>query len=219
MGLSVLLRVMLSAVLILAILRVVRCQCTDYESERTTVCSTLFQRFQSALVGSSVNLYNLRKTFSPASHSAPILVNASYEISIGHVPDNLCSGVDNDSTLFNASETQYLNYGWTSSVLYTFVHPAVLNRLQPQLVFLFVRSVAKDDSEYHSHVSTAFTWDGTDPITTAQLSLYIPSLPCAPSYEDVYNTLWDITSVVSVIVYIFLGRYAFCNLRFPPFCL
>ena len=189
---------MWSAVLVLAVLQVAQCQCQDYKSEDTTTCSMLFWRFQSALVGNELNLYNLRKTFAPASHPAPILVNVSYEISFGHVPDSLCPGADNDSTLLNTSKIQYLSYGWTSAVLYKYFHPAELNQMQPQIVLLFVRNVEQSDSEEHSHVATALTWDGTGPITTAQLSLYIPSLPCSPTYKETYNTLWDVTSLVSV---------------------
>ena len=201
MASSILLRVLSSAAFALALLRVAQCQCEDYKSTDTTTCSMLFQRFQSALVGSEVNLYNLRKTFAPASRPAPILVNVSYEISFGQVSHDLCPGLGNDSSLFNTSETQYLNYGWTSSVLYSYYHPAELNRLQPQLVFRFLKTLEVDPQDNGNPVATAFTWDGTGPITTAQVSLYIPSLPCAPSYEDVYNTLWDITSLVSVAVH------------------
>ena len=197
MASSILLRVLSSAAFVLALLRVAQCQCQDYRSEDTTTCFMLFQRFQSALVGSELNLYNLRKTFAPASHPAPILVNVSYEIAFGYVSDDLCPGANNDSSVFNTSGTRYLTYGWTSSVLYTFIHPAELNRLQPQLVFLFLRRLEVDPN---NPVSTALTWDGTTPISTAQLSLYVPSLPCSPTYEDVYGTLWDITSVVSATV-------------------
>ena len=187
---------------ILAILQVARCQteCEDYESADTTTCSMLFQRFQAALVGSELNLYNLRKTFAPASRPAPILVNVSYEISFGHVSDDFCPGVGNESTLFNTSETQNLNYGWTTSVIYTYYHPAELNRLQPQLVFRFLKTLEVDPVDNGNPEATAFTWDGKGPITTAQLSLYIPSLPCSPSYKGVYDTLWDITSLVSVVL-------------------
>jgi len=189
---------MWSAVLVLAVLQVAQCQCQDYRSEDTTTCSMLFQRFQSALVGSELNLYNLRKTFAPASHPAPILVNVSYEISFGYVPDDLCPGADNDSSLFNTSETQYMNYGWTSSALYTYLHPAELNRLQPQVVFQVLKLLEFEPEDNGSPIATAFTWDGTDPITTAQLSLHIPTLPCSPMDNEVYNTLQDITSLVSV---------------------
>ena len=197
MGSSILLRVLSSAAFVLALLQVAQCQCQDYKSEDTTTCFLLFQRFQSALVGSELNLYNLRKTFAPPSHPAPILVNVSYEISFGRVSDDLCPGADNDSTLFDTSETQYLTYGWTSSVLYTFYHPADLNRLQPQLIFQVLKSVEVEPEDNGRPIATAITWDGNRQITTAQLSLYVPSLPCSPTYEEVYNSLWDITSLVS----------------------
>lgn len=84
-------------------------------------------------------------------------------------------------------------------MLYKYFHPAELNQMQPQITVLFLKGVERDDSEEHNHVATAFTWDGTGSITTAKLSLHIPSLPCSPTYKEIYNTLWDITSLVSVI--------------------
>ena len=175
-------------------LQVVLCRrCEDYQSSDTTTCLMLFQKFQAALVGNDLNLYNLRKTFSPAARPAPVLVSVSFDISIGYMPENPCPGIGND-TLFNISNTPNFKYGWTSSAFYTIFHPAELNRMQPQLIFLLLSLLEK--GEAIAHVTTAFTWDGTKHITTAKLSLSVPSLPCLPSEQDVYNTMWDITALV-----------------------
>ena len=46
----------------------------------------------------------------------------------------------------------------------------------------------------------AFYWEGLGSYLTLNLSMYIESLSCSPSYEEIDNTLQDITSVVSIIL-------------------
>ena len=130
----------------------------------------------------------------------------SYEIYFGHVSDDLCRGVGNESTLFDTSETQHLNYGWTSSLLYSYYHPAELNRLQPQLIFQILKRVEFEPEDDGRRIATAITWDGNFQITTAQVFLHVPSLPCSPTYDEVYNSLWDFTSLVSWTVRRALNR-------------
>ena len=174
--------------------------CQDYESTDSDTCLMLFQRFKDALLSNDLNLYNLRKTFTPVSRPDPILVNVSYALSFGPVPKTPCPGTEIGSELFNSP---VLNYGWTSTPLYSYFHPAQLNRMQPQLFFLFIKYLESFRVTLNygtpKEVSTALTWNGKGPIATAKLSLHIDQLPCSPAYKDVYNTLWDITALVSVV--------------------
>ena len=186
-------------VILLAVLHTAQCQCRDYHATESSTCSMLFQKLQAALVGNELNLYNLIKVFVPPSRPMPILVNVSYEVSFGYISEDLepCPGLNNDSTLFNTSGTQYLNFGWTSSFFYTRFHPAEINRMQPQLLFFITRSLERRSlGGALDNVDNAFTWDGIGPIITEELSLFVSSLSCVPSYEDIYSVLWDITSLV-----------------------
>ena len=176
--------------------------CQDYESTDSDTCLMLFRRFKESLLSSDLNLYNLRKTFSPVSRPDPILVNVSYALSFGRVQKTPCPGTEIGYQLFNYNSS-VLNYGWTSTPLYSYFHPAQLNRMQPQLFFQFIKYLESLTVTLHygtpKEVSTALTWNGKGPIATAKLSLHIPQLNCSPAYKDVYNTLWDITALVSVV--------------------
>ena len=168
-------------------------ECENHVSTKSPLCSELFQSVQAALVGSETDLYNLRKTFFPSSDVSPTLINTSYELVFENVPDVPCPDANENATFLNTSETIHRSYGWTSNVFYTVFHPATLNRLQPQLFYSMMTAF---ESKTSRTVETAFYWEGVEPYLTLELLLKVGGLSCTPSYEQLDNTLKDVTSVV-----------------------
>ena len=165
--------------------------CENHVSAKTPLCSELFQAFQAALVKSGTNLFNLRKIFIPSSEASPVLVNISYVIDFGNITDIPCTN-DTNNTIYGF-ETFYKNYGWTSTVIYTVFHPATINRFQPQLFYEMMKGFEPSTS---ADAQTSFYWEGLGSYLTLELSMYVPSLSCSPSYDQVSNSLKDMTLVV-----------------------
>ena len=172
--------------------------CSDFESASTITCQLIFDHFQAALLDRQLNLYNLRKTFLPLTHSPPSVVNVSYHITITPLTNKPCPGsesVANKSSgllPFNTT-TIDTNYGWTSKTFYTIFHPAVVNRLQPQLVHTFLSQLEISTSD---STASAVSWDGVGPLLTVELSLSPIRLPCLPAYSEIYASLKDLTALV-----------------------
>ena len=167
--------------------------CENHISAKTPLCSELFQVFQAALVKSDTNLFNLRKIFFPSSEASPVLVNISYVIDFGNITDIPCTN-DKSNTVYGF-ETFHKNYGWTSTLMFAIFHPATINRLQPQLFYVMMTYL---EPKTTGVTQAAFYWEGLimSPYLTLELSLHIPSLSCSPSYDQISNSLKDMTSMV-----------------------
>ena len=76
---------------------------------------------------------------------------------------------------------------------YTISHPAMVNRLQPQLVHTLLSGVEITGG---SSVVTALTWDRVGPIISVQLKLVPVTLPCVPTTSQVVDSLEDLTALV-----------------------
>ena len=176
---------------------IVASTCSNYVSVQESTCQDIFEQLQKAIVENKVNLYNLRKVFYPTSRTEPTLVNVSYNLNWTLASNESCPG-DTETSLnpridVNASSIQ-LNAVWTSKIFYTLFHPATVNRMQPQLMQLLL--VALDEVHTHSTIPTALNWNTTGPILTVELYLLF-ELPCLPTFETFYESIIDITSVVS----------------------
>ena len=208
---------LLRAATFLLLLQLVHCSCPNYVSTRKSTCATIFERLQTELVGSDIDLYNLRKVFYPTSSTEPTFVNVSYDLMVTTLskacPEDSSTGIAALEERINGTNVQLaLNFVWTSKIFYTLFHPAWVNRLQPQLVQNVV------DALDNSQGTTALTWDGVGSILTVEVLLSI-SLPCAPTLAALEFSLDDLTSVVrSIIVraWVRVERVHVCSsARFP----
>ena len=175
--------------LFLLALPTLRARCLD--SEPTSTCLILFNCFQSSLVERKLNLFKLSKAFFPITQSGPNMVNVSYSITLTPVPTRSCAGSKESATeeTVSTNNTNFtINFAWTDKVFYTLFHPAMINRLQPQLVQTALSSGAS--------VGTALSWDGVGPFLTIQLELNPVQLPCIPTLSDIVDTLTYITAHV-----------------------
>ena len=163
--------------------------CEDGMTTDSRVCNELFQVFQASIVTDTANLYNLRKLFFPSTTPPSTLLNVSYELAFENGVQIPCDFDSNDTV--NSSDILYENLGWTSQSIYTVFHPATLNRFQPQF---FYEMMIKLES---SHLESALPWEGTDQLLTLNLCLHVKELSCLPSHTQIYETLKDLTSLVS----------------------
>ena len=173
-----------------------RCQ----DSELTSTCLILFNSFQSALVGRELNLFKLSKTFFPLSQSVPDMVNVSYSITIALTSDEGCAGSKEsvtEETMFTNNTNFTINFAWTDRIFYTLLHPAMINRLQPQILHSFLSAGAS--------VGTALNWNGVGSFLTIQLELSPILLPCMPAKVDVVDTLTYITAHVRKIIWCYIA--------------
>ena len=130
---------LLRAAIFLPLLQLVHCSCPNYVSTRKSTCATIFERLQTELVGSDIDLYNLRKEFYPTSSTEPTFVNVSYDLMVTTLskacPEDSSTGVAALEERINGTNVQLaLNFVWTSKIFYTLFHPGMVNRLQPQFV-------------------------------------------------------------------------------------
>ena len=153
------------------------------------ICNELFQVFQASIVTNTANLYNLRKIFFPSKRPPPTLLNVSYELKFETEVQIPCDFDSNDTV--NSSDILYKNLGWTSQSIYTVFHPATLNRFQPQFFYEMMIQLESSNSE------AALPWQGTDQLLTLHLFLHLKKLSCLPTRTQIYETLQDLTSVVS----------------------
>ena len=121
-------------------------------------------------------------------------MNVSYDLMVTTLskacPEDSSTGAAALEERINGTNVKLpLNFVWTSKIFYTLFHPAMVNRLQPQLVQNIVGLLDT------SQATTALTWDGTESILTVEVLLSI-SLPCAPTLAALEFSLDDLTSVV-----------------------
>ena len=192
----------LVAVLCLLTLRGSHAACSDFVSESSITCQLLFDHLQAALVGRRLNLYNLRKTFLPLIEAQPSLVNVSYHITTAPTTKESCPGStsvirdtadsDTGSALLPHNTTSFeRNYAWSAKTFYAIFHPAQINRLQPQLLHAVLAGLEISTSDL-----AALSWDGVGSVLTVQLRLDPVTLPCLPTYTELFASLQDLTALV-----------------------
>ena len=90
-------------------------------------------------------------------------------------------------------------YGWTSTGVYTVLHPMVLNMVQAQAPFVALRIVHLYIlQDQRSPEADTFLWDGSYDLPTLNLNLHITDLPCTPSQNILEYVLIDINTHVSI---------------------
>ena len=180
------------------------CVCDDSNEELVSICSKLFQQFESSLNTDERNLYRLRKAFFYSPSAKPVLMRVIYTITYSH------KVAINIGDCFNSSNTSYaisinnttITYGWTSTGVFTVFHPLTLNFMQMQLPFLLLRAFLFLTSRYTSTEggpeALTFLWDATYELPTLYLNLSIMNLPCVPSVDIFLSALKDFNSMVGV---------------------
>ena len=86
-------------------------------------------------------------------------------------------------------------YGWTSSGVYTFIHPLTLSALQALIPFVTMR-VLHHSIKSSSPEADTFLWDGSYELPTLHLNINISSLHCDPSEKLLDLALQDVTTLV-----------------------
>ncbi len=169
-------------------------QCDRSSPRPVAVCLALYQAMEAALYTNVENLYLLLNTFYPDNQPRPVLINVTYEVSFDSVPETPCPGTGGNETLFNTTGTQNINYGWSSTSVYTVFHPALLNRMQIQLSIAMIKWIV---STVESSGSTrAFLWDGVGSLQSLSLDVSVPNFFCTPSEEQVDNVLTKVNTKV-----------------------
>ena len=170
-------------------------QCRNEMTVNNEICSELFLVLQKSLVSNRVNLYDLRKIFYPSSKLSPTLLNVSYVLSFKNTSQIPCS---NASESIDSSEEIHTNKGWTSQSIYTQIHPATINRLQPQMFYLIMTAFEPKTSTSGT-TEASLRWEGIGKFLTLNIFLEVETLPCLPSRIQIEQTLEDITSLVGQV--------------------
>ena len=192
--------------------------CSNFVSTKESICYVIFQRLEKQIVDSDANLYSLRKVFYPTSQTQPALVNVSYDLTISSVRNRSCPGDPESESnprydhLPEALRRFLQVHAWSSKIFYTLFHPATVNRLQPQVL---QKILGGFENIYTTNsVPTGLTWNTVGPILTVEVTIDL-QLPCWPTLCALEGSLHDLTSVVSVRVYI---PNIFTNMRIPCWC-
>ena len=161
----------------------------------------LFEALEHSLLSDGGNLYNIRNLLFPPEGVFPELAEIIYRLNF--VESNSseadlfeessmcpCPGISTDNDL--ATDVNTMVFGWTTIGLYTQIHPALLNQLQPQLPFILMRIFAPDN--------VPFLWDGCSNLPNVTIDLTVPldNLTCIPSLTkaDLNEALKILTSSV-----------------------
>ena len=189
------------------LLLVAVCCCCSEESgtcddlvDSDTNREELFKLFEHSLQAGSGNIYRIRNLLFPPIGVFPELARIMYNFkiinttneSISELDDKVdCSCQANDTV--SITNTTTLQYGWTTIGLYNYIHPAMLNQLQPQLPFIMMRAIAPNN--------VPFLWDGCNdlPSITIDLSIPLDNLTCVPTMTEVDYALKILTSHVRLL--------------------
>ena len=167
------------------------------------VCYQIFQQIEDALNEDKGNMYMLRKAFFYAPNARPVLMKVIYNvtfaanIALDHELD-YCDEILRDIHLktLSLNETSVV-FGWTSSGIFTVVHPLVINFMQMQLPFVLLRIFYTALESDRGPEAQTFLWDGTYELPKLHINLTISNLPCIPSERTFMSALSDFNSMVS----------------------
>lgn len=167
------------------------CKCDNpADPNSANACEGLFKLFESALLIDGGNLYKIRHLFFPPSAASPelaqITINLDFDSHSGEgsaLPVCPCPLAANDTRLVNISRKTTLRYGLTTIGVYTFIHPALLHQLQPQLPFTIMKLVTPE--------LVPFLWDGCNRLPNISITLSVPvdNLSCIPALSQVNGVL------------------------------
>ena len=167
------------------------------------VCYQIFQRFEDALNEDKGNMYMLRQAFFYAPNARPVLMKVIYNVffaannALAHELDYCGETLRNNKTL-SLNDTAVV-LGWTSSGIFTVVHPLVINFMQMQLPFVLLRIFYTVLESDRGPEAQTFLWDGTYELPNLHINLTISNLPCIPSEHTFMSALNDFNSMVGPI--------------------
>ena len=172
------------------------CVCDDTQTNEAYVeiYNKFFQQFQDALNDDQENSYRLRKAFFYASNAHPVLMRVIYNVTVMYEEMDYCDEISPSSNIIS-NETTFV-YGWTSSGVFTVVHPLVLNFMQMRLPFVLLRIFYEVLGSERGPEAQTFLWDGTYDLPTLHIHLHVPSLPCIPSDDIFMSALIKRTSIL-----------------------
>ena len=176
----------------------------DYSDDAAMVntCSKLYGTLESALVSNEANLYILRNAFFPTPQAAIRLLKVKYIIDFGpNITNTTCPSIEDNSTdIINTTTTNEIEYAWSSSGMYTVIHPLALNLLQLQMPFVLLRAIRSSSKYYSDPEVNTFLWDGSYdlPSVTLYIDLGPNSLECLPSQDTFQDTFQELTAMVRV---------------------
>ena len=133
----------------------------------------------------------------------PVLVKVKYNITFAEniTEDALpnCTEFNNPESVMRIALNQiWIIHGWTSTGLYLWIEPLVLNLMQvkfPFFILCVIRLLNKIIMKGNPEMET-FPWDGYD-LYSVLINLHIASLPCIPSQGLFNSTVEDLTIIVS----------------------
>lgn len=174
----------------------VQCQTgTSYmeciENEIAKREQALFIQLQGALLDNPGNLFTLRNAFFPPGSREPLVVAVGYFVSFTY-SDNMTSNsisctnnttdVNDTITVENNMVFVRVNFSWTGSAVFAVIDPYILELLQPAVLYTL------------NPVTSSFYGNrGTD----ADVFLEVNNLNFVPLFEEVYASLYEITTLVS----------------------
>ena len=151
------------------------------ESDEDTVCVMLFDQFERALIGNSVNVYKLRQVFFPSLEVNPKVVEVTYDVIFRNVSTEACAGADNDIIMIGRNNSDFI---WTDSAVFSILHPRVFDWIQPQVLYWLNPITSSENYKTEGDVV---------------LHLDVDFLSCAPSKDQVDDTLRELNTVVSMV--------------------
>ena len=185
----------------------------DYSDGAAMVntCSKLYRNLESALVSNEVNLYILRKAFFPTPQAAIRLLKVKYMIDFGpNITNATCPSIgDYFTDIINTTTTNEIEYAWSSSGMYTVIHPLALNLLQLQMPFVLLRAIRyfAYSSYDHDEELDTFLWDGSQSyeLPSITLKIMVNSLECLPSNDTFQDIFRELTAMVSITIILHLA--------------
>ncbi len=156
-------------------------------------CSHLHTTFETALLASRQNLYNLKEEFYPSSHKSPVYGQVSFALKIKpDVSKSMCPSDNKEEKQATPEElsSSYM-FIWTSSGLLGRIDPMTLSFYQPEILSKIYSSVGILDY--------SFDFQKPQPsFIELELKLDVENnLTCTPSVRQLTTSLADMTSWVS----------------------
>ena len=191
--------------------------CNGATDDVTNTCGQLSRDLENSLLQDQGNLFRLRRTFFHSPTASPVLLKVVYLLSYTYnislraakeeIPycliltsdgEYLPSNLNNSALPPNQTESSF-TFGWTSTGIYTVIHPAVLNFVQVQTAFSVLRLFHwMQQQSFYSPEADAFFWTGIFQLPTLYLNLNIQELSCIPSQALIKSVLEDLNTLVSV---------------------
>ena len=189
------------------------CTCNDQDDD---TCERLLALFERSLLANGGNVYKIRNLLFPPTEAVPELINITYRLNFVNHTENAtisvcpCPKSANITEVFNTSllsKPLIYQYGWTTIGLYKYIHPALLNQLQPQMPFVIMQITQLTINPFSyllardpEAVDIPFLWDGCSSLPSVTLDLSVPldDLTCLPARTEVDAALKTLTNHVRI---------------------